>query len=132
MATVQDIITRALRKIGVGAVDETPSDADLAKGLVDYNSMIHAWTLAGVDLSHTDQVLTDTFSLGDAYQEGVVYNLAARMSPDYTVPANFDADDWFRKFQAANMTIAKVTLDRALSEPPSKRMRDGDAGALDY
>lgn len=132
MATVQDIITRALRKIGVGAVDETPTSADLAKGLDDYNSMIHAWRLSSVNLSHADQILSDTFLLGDEYQEGTVYLLASRLSPDYTVPANFDADSWFRKIQADTMEIAPVVMPRALSEPPSKRMRDGDAGLLDY
>lgn len=124
MATVADIVTRALRKIGVVAKDETASSADMADGVDAFNMMVHAWELAGVDLSHTDKISTDTFPFADAYQEGFVYLLASRLSPDYTLPQTFDADDWFRKFQAANMTITASTISTALTRMPSRYWRD--------
>lgn len=120
MATIQDIIDRALQKIAVQSSDEDSTTYDAAKALNAYNDMTHGFKLAGVDLEHTDQALTDTFAFGAEYREGFVYLLASRLSPDYMVPASFDADDWFRKFQAANITIADVTFDAALTVLPSE------------
>lgn len=114
MATVEDIVNRAFKKIAIVSRDETAEPFDLSEGVTAYNSMIHAWRLAGVDFEFTDQTASDAFTLGDEYQEGVVYNLASRLSPDYVTPANFDADDWFRKFQAAQMVIADVEQPLAL------------------
>ena len=114
MATVQSIIIAALRKLAVASEDETPSDAMLANGLEAYNNMLSAWVLSGVDLEHTDQALTDTFPIGNEFREGTIYSLAGRLSPDYVVPAQFDADDWFRKIQAAYMTITDVEQPLAL------------------
>lgn len=124
MATVEDIVTAAFRKIGVVAEDETASDASISNGVDTFNRMLHAWKLRGVDVSHTDLVAADTFPLADEYQEGTIYVLAARLSPDYTVPANFDADDWFRTIQAAYTTIDAATMPRALTRMPSRYWRD--------
>ena len=124
MATVSDIVTRAYRKIGVAAEDEDLTTEQMTNGVAAYNDMTHAFKLRGVDLSHTDQVSTDTFSFGDEYREGFVYLLAERLSPDYVRPASFDADDWFRDFQSANTTISTVTLPTALTRMPSRYWRD--------
>lgn len=124
MATVQDIVTAAFRKIGVVAEDEDLQTATLSVGVDAFNRMLHAWELRGVDLSHTDQVAGDTFALDDKFQEGVIYLLAGRLSPDYTTPAHFDADDWFRGIQAAYMTITAVTIPTALTRMPSRYWRD--------
>lgn len=120
MATVSDLVTAALRKIGVVAEDETASADAMSNGVDTLNRMIHGWELRGVDLSWTDQVSTDTFALADQYHEGIVYLLAQRLSPDFEVPAAFDADDWFRTFQAANITVTAATIPTALSRMPSQ------------
>jgi hypothetical protein len=125
MATVQDIVTDALRKLAIVSRDEEAQPEDITEGVRAFNQMLHAWKLQSVDVSHVDQVASDTFALGDEYQEGVVYNLASRLSPEYVVPANFDADAWFRDIQAAYMTIDSVTFDKALVYLPSDRARDG-------
>ena len=120
MTTTRDIVTRAFRKIGVVSEGEA-LDADTADaGLDALNMMLHGWKLKGVDLTHTNLALSDTFSLDPEYEEGTVYLLAARLSPDYMAPASFDADDWFRGIQAAYMTITAATLPVALTTLPSK------------
>lgn len=124
MATVEDIVTAAFRKIGVVAEDEDLQSDTLSVGVDAFNRMLHAWKLRGVDVSHADQVSTDTFALADEYQEGTIYVLASRLSPDYTVPATFDADDWFRTIQAAYMTIDDATISTALTRMPSRYWRD--------
>lgn len=124
MATVEDIVTAAFRKIGVVSEDEDLQASTLSVGVDSYNRMLHAWKLRGVDVSHTTQVSTDTFPLAEEYEEGTIYVLASRLSPDYTVPANFDADDWFRTLQAAYMVIAESTISTALTRMPSRYWRD--------
>lgn len=122
MATIQDICTKALRKIGVVSEDETANADQIANAVDAFNMMVHGWKLSGVDFTHTDQVATDTFSLGDEYQEGTIYLLASRLSPDYTIPPSFDADSWFRAFQANNTTITEATFDKALTYLPSRKI----------
>lgn len=121
MTTTSEIVTRALRKIEVASSDEDPSAEILDEGLAALNAMMHAWKLQGVDLSHTNLALDDTFSLDPEYEEGTVYLLASRLSPDYTRPANFDADAWFRAFQAAYATIDEVSMPSLLINTTTQR-----------
>lgn len=121
------IVTRAYRKLGIAGTGDTLSADELAEGVDALNAMIHAWKLAGVDTEHTTLASNDDFPLASEFEEGTVYLLASRLSPDYMVPASFDADDWFRKFQAAYMTIESVRMtmfDRMPSTyTPSKQSR---------
>ncbi|WP_306127934.1 hypothetical protein [Roseovarius sp. MMSF_3350] len=120
MATVLDIVTRAYRKINVTAQDEDLNADDISVGVDAFNMMLHAWKLAGVDTEHTDVTSSDTFPLADEYQEGTVYLLASRLSPDYVRPQAFDADDWFRKMQAAYMEISASSVPTSLTRTPSR------------
>lgn len=121
MTKASEIVARSLRKIGVAAQGEAITAHDSADAIEALNAMMHGWKLAGVDLEHTDLALTDDFPLGAEFEEGTVYNLAARLSVDYELPAAFDADDWFRKFQAAYATAQLLTVDGALLNMPSQR-----------
>ena len=111
MTTALDIATRAYRKLGIAGTGDTLTADELAEGIDALNAMMHGWKLAGVDIEHTDLSSDDTFPLGPEFAEGTVYLLASRISPDFTTPASFDADDWFRKFQAAYMAIDTVNMD---------------------
>jgi aryl carrier-like protein len=124
MATVQDIVTRAFRKIHVESEDEELQPDTLQRGVDAFNMMLHGWKLRGVDVAHSDLLAADTFPLAPEFQEGTVYVLASRLSPDYTAPANFDADDWFRTIQAAYMTIEPAKMPNALTRMPSVYWRD--------
>lgn len=122
MATALDVVTRALRKATVLPVDEV-APADMAAHALDaLNDMIFAWKLAGVDTSHVALALSDTFPLGDEYLEGTTFLLASRLAPDYQAPVGFDADDWFRKMQAAYVTANTVdmTIDTCIVVAPSR------------
>lgn len=124
MATVEDIVTAAYRKLSIVSEDETMSAAMLTNGVDAFNRMLHGWKLRGVDVEHTDLAAADTFPLADEFQEGTIYVLAGRVSPDYSTPANFDADDWFRTLQAAYMAITAATMPKALTRMPSRYWRD--------
>jgi len=121
MATVREIISRSMRKIGLIGPREEAEAEEMAEALDAFNAMFHGWKLRGVDLTHTDVTLNDTFPLGQEYEEGTVFLLAARISPDYEIPARFDADDWFRTFQAAYFATNEATIAPGLLNMPSQR-----------
>lgn len=121
MATTQDIVTRALQKCRITPVGEAPEASDAGHGLDAMNQMLHAWKLRGVDITHSDLGLADTFPLADEYQEGTVYMLAERLSTDYQKPRDFDADDWFRAIQAAYTTISTIKMPEGITRMPSQR-----------
>ncbi len=132
MATMQDLIERAYRKLGIVAYDVDMTADQASEGLETLNSLLHEWKLRDVDISYSDLELTGTFPLTDEYKEGTVHILAGRLSPNYEVPANFDPDHFFRVIQAAYSTIDEVSLDKAVTEVPSKKERDGTLGYLWY
>lgn len=121
MSTMYDIVRRAYRKLGISGSGETLEAEEYAEGIEALNSMLHEWKLRAVDISHTDKGGDEAFPIGPEYEEGTVFLLAARISPDYEVPARFDADDFFRAIQAAYMTIDKVTFDAAPRELSTRR-----------
>lgn len=121
MATVRDIVTRACRKVGLAGKNET-LDADMAQaGLDAFNEMLFGWKNVGVDVSHTEQTLDDTFALADQHREGTIMLLAARMAEEYEAAHSINVVDAFRPIQAAYMTIATVSTPKALYELPSSQ-----------
>lgn len=118
MATMRNIIDQALQKARVKGVEDNSVAAYAADAMTQLNMMLHDWKLAGVDLEYADAVESDEFPLGPEFQSGVVYLLAQRIAPDYQAPIGFDADDYFRKIQAAYLTIEEVTMPKALTELP--------------
>ena len=121
MATTAEIIDAALRKIAVTSNSEAATAEDAGEALTALNQMLHGWKLRSVDVSHSDLEMTTTFPLANEYHEGVVYLLASRLSPNFIVPASFDADDWFRAIQASYTTSQTVTMPSALKKTPSQR-----------
>lgn len=128
MTTVNSVVTRAYRKLGVSGVGDTLTADEIAEGVDALNAMLHGWKLRGVDITHADAAAVDDFPLGDEFVEGAIYLLASRLSPDYMVPQAFDADDWFRGIQAAYMTIDEVAMPSALVNMPSQRDMGLDRG----
>lgn len=120
MTTALDIVTRAMRKIGVTAQDEALQADEVSEAMDALNMMLAAWKLAGVDTSHTTLTAGDDFPLAAEFEEGTVYLLAEKLSTNYTRPVNFDADDWFRKIQAAYMEISASTVPTSLTRTPSR------------
>lgn len=126
MTTARDIIKAALTKIGVVGVGQETGSDEADEALFTLNAMMHGWKARSADIEFTDMTLDDQFPIGDEFVLGTVYLLAANLSPDYTVPANFDADDWFRTLQAAYVDLPTLTVDAALLRPPSREDRDGN------
>jgi len=123
MTLVLDIVTKAFRKVGISAEGEALNADAIAEGVGALNDMMHAWALRGVDIEHADVAAPDTFPLAAKFNEGTVYLLAERLSPNYSIPRSFDADDWFRTIQAAYAPTRVVTVPPSLLNTPTGRRR---------
>lgn len=120
MTTTRDIIERAHRKIGVVASDE-PMTADQAQsGLDALNMMMHGWALVMPLWAHTNTTLNSTFPMEPAFHEGVVYQLAARLAPNFMVQG-FDPDQWFRALQNRYTQAPVAAMPSALLRTSSQR-----------
>ena len=121
MPTVREICTRALRKLDVVPLGGAADGDEINEAITVYNDMLHGWKILGVDISHVTQSANDTFPLEDQFIEGTVYVLASRLSPNYQIPPQFDTDGWWRAIQAQYALIPTVTLDRSLTDVPSRQ-----------
>lgn len=83
MATANNIVIDALKIAGVVAAEETPSADMIADAVTRLNRMLHSWELEGVDLAWSDVAQSDTLGVDDAYLDGITYNLAVRLCPEY-------------------------------------------------
>lgn len=121
MSTARDIVERSFRKIGVVASDE-PMTADQAdNGINALNMMMHGWMLDGIDVGHIDLQLADVFSMEPQFEEGCVYLLAERLSPDYAAPANFSPSEFKKRLSAAFLIIPDSKFDLSLQRGFSRR-----------
>ena len=66
MATVQQIVTRALRRIGVVDALASPAAEDAAASLDALNEMLDTWIVRGIDTKFR-QVFTSGFALTDTF-----------------------------------------------------------------
>ena len=124
MSTVADIVTAALRLIGVVAEDEPASGEAMQSGVAALNRMLHGWKAAGVDVSHTDQTSSDTFQLGAEYEEATIRLLGERLALENGVPLPYrTASSWARIWGGLG-THSEVTMPSALKAMPSQRRLD--------
>ena len=121
MTQVLLIVERAFRKIGVKSEDEGLTADQLAHGLDTFNMMMHGLEMQGIALTWVDKAESEDIGLAVKFDEGFVYLLAERLSPDYAVPANFDADGFLRRLQAAYLVIPDAVLPNAILRTSSQR-----------
>ena len=121
MATTADIVERAFRKIGKKAEDQDITADEMSHGVDTLNMMLAGWRLQGVDTFLHELDPAAEFPLAIEFHEGVVYNLAARLSPDYMIPPGFDPDGFFRAIQNAYLRIEEAKMPLALRRTSSQR-----------
>ena len=82
--TAHQLITESLRLIGVIEAGEQASAEDAASGLSTLNQMLDGWEKERLpNFSHTTLALGGNIALGDAWLEGIRFNLAVRLAPEY-------------------------------------------------
>lgn len=124
MTTALQMVERAFRKIGVKAEDEGLTADQVAHGLDCLSVMLSGWELFSIDVGVSDLSAASVFPLERKFEEGTVYLLAERISPDYSVPRTFDTDEFLRRIQAAYMVIDEAAMPRTILRTPSQRRTD--------
>ena len=103
MATAQTLIDRSLRLIGALASGESPTTAESNDALITLNGLVSAW-LSDKDMTVTTLVayatLATSQSLGEGYENALVYNLAVIIAPEYEKPPNQEIDRLAAEFVA--------------------------------
>lgn len=124
MATANDIIEGACRRIGVLATGTALRASEAAEALEALNDMMHGLEFEGVFLGHTDLALTDTVNLPDSHIPGIKDMLAVRIAPEYEREASpsvqqraIDAESMLRTHYVDTMPM---DLDYGLTDLPSQ------------
>jgi len=85
MTTALDLVTQAMKSIGVLEQGETPSGAEGVDGLAALNQMLSSWIHDGIDLEYENVALSDTMTYADDHMGPFRYNLAVRLAPEFGV-----------------------------------------------
>ena len=84
--TVNDLIRRAMRSLGILNHAEDPTTEEAADALQTLNDMLNAWIYEGMDLElQADMALTDTLPFPDDHAAAFRYALAVELAPEYGV-----------------------------------------------
>ena len=83
MATVQDIVTGAMRKLGVLHANQTPTATDSAYALDELNGMMKALNGRQVYVNWETRTLTQDFPLEEKHEDGVKAMLACQISSGF-------------------------------------------------
>jgi hypothetical protein len=83
MTTGRDIVTGALKLLGVLEAGATPSATDAEESLDELNKMALAWDAMGVHTGWTTIGLDDAFPLEDRHRSGVEALLAQHLQGSY-------------------------------------------------
>ena len=119
MATAQEVVRRTLVLIGAIEAGEQASTGEMKDGMAALNEMLHGWAALGVDLVHGTLAQGETLLVDDSFLEGIRFNLAVRIAPEYgaTVPPDVvGLAKWhFAAFQAHTLEFDDdLNVDRAL------------------
>lgn len=135
MATIREIISDALQRIGIVAAGDEPSDADATSALRAYNDMVRGWKASGTDITiprgetestgaYADATLDTAWAYGDHHLRGVKALLAVELTSQHRTAAvdkvteQVAAGAWYA-IQAEFNRPAKVTVDAGLLRMPS-------------
>ena len=128
--TMLQIITMGYKRLGLLRHTETLSAAEAQDGLDAANGMIHNWRNYGVDITHTDKALADTFPLDEKFDEGFACMLAVKMADENGDQAGAQtrqtAYDCWKSLLAEYLTTPdEATFDAVLVHMPSQRLLTG-------
>lgn len=125
MATALEVITAAMRRLGVLPSGQSPSAAEASDALEALNDMGASFDARNVYVGWSAVALTDDVILEDRHIEGLKYMLAKRLAPDYgmDVPAEVEkrATDGWQLICADYMAPENLRVDAGLAVMPSQR-----------
>lgn len=109
--TLRDIVYRALYRLNIYSVRETPADNEVNACIAEFNAMMQSWYLNNIVVSYSEFNLDDTPSLPIGttnplyYEDCLVDNLCLRLIELY----NLDPKLFRQIYVRANEALDKVT-----------------------
>jgi len=124
-ATNIDVITGALRDLGVISEIQTPSAEQGSHALSELNDMMMEWEEDSLKMGWFEQTLTsDTCPIPAAFKSGVQASLAARLAPNYGATVSAEL--------AAKIISGMQTIHRALIKAPIADLTNRPQGSAGY
>lgn len=125
-----DIITDALRDLGVISEVQTPSAEQGAHGLRELNKLCAELEGDDVPLQWFEQTLTsDTFPIAKEYENAIAALLAARLAPNYGATIS---QELAAKIIAGNDHLTRVAVKAALKPYEGENMPCGSADSYGF
>lgn len=129
-----DIITRALRLIGVLAEASTPKAEQASDALVALDGLLAGWEREGVTPTPRPLTLAQTPAPANAHLDAIVYGLAVRLAPEYGLEPTATvvrlAQEREARLLAGGRTAAQITGTAVTYITRAMRLlgllRDGD------
>lgn len=125
MATANDIITGALRLLGVVASGEAYPADQAADGLTALNQMIAALKTDGIDMGLSPLTLAATVGVPDDEIKALRYLLAVDLAPEYSMAppdvVAVQAERGRTALQAKYAVVGTLTLDTSLVCTPLQK-----------
>lgn len=88
MATANDVISLALKDIGVLAAEESAEAADAQDGLDTLNQMLVTWEAQGISLGFAEVGLSTALNIPKFAILAIRHNLAVLLAPSYSTQAD--------------------------------------------
>jgi hypothetical protein len=129
MATMQDIVERAIQRLGVTPIGQSPDPLEIQDGLDALNEMMHAWKRQlGTDYSHFTLGASAPFPLANKFRAGVAAMLAFRLLDEAGKQASEqlvrDARNGWTALQAHFVSsVEDVEIDPGLTTTPADGRR---------
>lgn len=124
MATANDVLTKAFRRIKVLAGEETLDSADAVDGLSTMNDLMFGFGPKGVSYVHSALIGTTVVNVPDEQIANLVWLVAESIAPDYGYA--FTPGEQAKIISAWNEMQAAYHLQpEAVPEPMLRRRRFG-------
>lgn len=115
--TGESVISSALQEILVQASEAPLEPDDFEVGRVSMNRMMDSYAASGINLGYTTvNKLADPITVPDGAIDGMVFNLAIRLAPQYDRPVSIDLKDNAKDGKEAMRSIAFTILPSAFPD----------------
>lgn len=116
MAKVIDIVSRALRLLRVTDADSAVDARDFETSVVALNAMCTRWEASGISFGWTPvSIPEDVISCPPEFEEGLTYNLAVRLRPEYGTGLDQDV------IATASASLSALRRDVFVANPLNAR-----------
>ena len=115
MTTVQEVITRSLRRINIAQAGEPLTSEDVADSLEAFNQLMHALKGEGADTRHANLELTDDVPVNPEHIRPLVVVLAADLAPEFERPEPPGTANALTVLRAAYAEIPTLEVDIGLT-----------------